>query len=289
MATELDYPHPIFIGGMGRSGTHAIGKIVGADPRYHRIETELRMHATEDGLADVVEGKTSVDDFIAKVWSAWWERGFWRPQGLHKVIDREPLEAALAEFKDTFERDRVGSARRLMDRVIERSMERSGRPSFVELTGRSILYAPTLLKLWPEAAFINMVRDGRDLAGAHVAKVDMTSDPFEALERWERMTRASYEVCSKLPDDKVLVLRLDDLTYNRREETFQQVVDFLKTEDPEPMRRWFDEKITATKAHIGGYKSRLRRLQAWRINLRYRRIVRDLQRDGIDWVSTADL
>ena len=53
-----------------------------------------------------------------------------------------------------------------------------------------MIYAPTLVRLFPRVRFINIVRDGRAIVGGHVKKIDMTDDPVEALDRWERMIRA---------------------------------------------------------------------------------------------------
>ena len=71
-----DFPHPVFTGGFRRSGTHAIGPVVGADPRYHLVETEVRFHAVQGGLPDLLDGTIGVDRFIDNCWTQFWMRGF---------------------------------------------------------------------------------------------------------------------------------------------------------------------------------------------------------------------
>lgn len=282
-SSKAKFPEPIFIGGFGRSGTHAVGPLVGADPRYHLVETEARFHAVKGGLCDLLEDRVSMDAFLEGCRGTWWERGFMRPQGLHRLVSREELEAALTEFEPAFDRDRWEAGRRLVRRLIDPSAERAGKPAWVELTGRSILYAPALLRLFPAARFINMVRDGRAVAGGHIKKIDMTDDPIEALESWARMIRASHAAIRAVPPEAVLVIHLDDLVAADRDATFASVVEFLEVDDPGPMRRWFDRRISADKAHVGKWRERMPPPEARRTDRRYRRMIRELRREGVWW------
>lgn len=277
------FPEPIFIGGFGRSGTHAIGPLVGADPRYHLIETEARFHAVEGGLPDLLEGRTDVAGFLERCRTTWWMRGAMRPQGLHRLVERDQLEAALADFEAAFADDPDAASRRLVRALLDPSAHEAGKPSWVELTGRSILYAPTLLRLFPRAKFINIVRDGRAVAGGHLKKVDMTDDPIEALNRWERMVRASHAGIRAVPENAVLVIHLDDLVALDREGTFRRVVEFLEIVDESPMRDYFDRRISAEAAHFGRWRERMPPPEARRVDRRYRRLVRRLHREGVSW------
>jgi hypothetical protein len=286
--TGSDHPHPIFIGGFGRSGTHAIGPLVGADPRYHLIETEVRFHAVDGGLPDLLEERVSLGRFLETFWDEWWLRGFKRPQGVHRIVERDEMEAALEEFQAGFGEDRWEAARRLLHRIIDPCAERAGKPAWVELTGRSVVYASALTRLFPHARFINIVRDGRAIAGGHVKKIDMTDDPMEALVRWERMIRASDAGIRSVPENRVLQIKLDDLVDRDREGTFGRVVEFLEIDDAEPMRRYFDRRITARKAHVGQWRERMPPPDARRVDRRYRRMVRRLHRDGIWWVPSPE-
>ena len=277
------FPGPVFIGGFGRSGTHAIGPLVGADPRYHLIITEARFHAVEGGLPDLLEGRTDLAGFLERCRTTWWMRGAMRPQGLHRLVERDQLEAALSEFEAAFPDDPDEASRRLVRALLDPSARAAGKPSWVELTGRSILYAPTLLRLFPRAKFINMVRDGRAVAGGHLKKVDMTDDPIEALTRWERMVRASHAGIRGVPEDAVLVIHLDDLVALDREDNFRRVVEFLEIEDERPMREFFDRRISAEAAHFGRWRERMPPPEARRVDRRYRRLIRNLRREGVWW------
>lgn len=285
---DPNFPHPVFIGGFGRSGTHAIGPLVGADPRYHLVETEVRLHAVNGGLPDLLDDRISMDEFVASCWEKWWLRGFKRPQGVHRLLSREDFEGALQRFRADFAGDRWVAARRLLQDVIDPTAERAGKPAWVELTGRSVIYAPTLLRIFPRAKFINIVRDGRAIAGGHVKKIDMTDDPIEALEGWEGMIRASHEGMSAVPHGAVLQIQLDDLVDRDREGTFERVVRFLEIDDAAGMRSYFDRRITPGKAHVGQWRERMPPPEARRVDRRYRRMVRRLHRDGIWWAPAPE-
>jgi sulfotransferase family protein len=283
-----DFPQPVFIGGFGRSGTHAIGPLVGADPRYHLVETEVRFHAVKGGLPDLLEDRVTLKRFLRSFWDEWWMRGFKRPQGVHRLIEKGEMEAALGEFERDFAGDRWQASRRLISRVVDPTAKRAGKPAWVELTGRSVIYAPTLVRLFPEVRFINIVRDGRAIAGGHVKKIDMTDDPIEALERWEHMVRASHAGMSAVPDDHVLQIQLDDLVDRDREGTFARIVEFLEIDDAAPMRDYFDRRITAGKAHVGQWRERMPPPDARRVDRRYRRMIRSLHRDGVWWAPSPE-
>ena len=283
-----DFPHPVFIGGFGRSGTHAIGPIVGADPRYHLVETEVRFHAVQGGLPDLLDGRIELDEFVSNCWTKFWMRGFKRPQGVHRLIDREGFERALDQFRPEYAQDPWEASRGLIKTVVDPTAERAGKPAWCELTGRSVVYAPHLVRLFPRVRFINIVRDGRAIAGGHTKKIDMTDDPVEALDRWGSMIRASHAGMSSVPPEHVLKIKLDDLVYHDREAVLQQVIDFLEVPDPAPMRELFDRKITPRKAHVGQWRERMPPPEARRVDRRYRRMVRAFRRDGIDWVPDPE-
>lgn len=263
-----------------------MGPLVGAHPRYHLVETEARFHAVQGGLPDLLAGETTLESFLEGCRGTWWRRGFMRPQGLHRLVERDELEAALSAFERDFARDRWAAGRELMTRLIGPGAERAGKPAWVELTGRSIIYAPTILRLFPRARFINMVRDGRAVAGGHVKKIDMTDDPIEALVKWERMVRASHRGIQAVPDESVLVIHLDDLVARDREATFRRIVEFLEIDDDAPMRDWFDRKISADRAHVGQWRERMPPPEARRVDRRYRKMIRELHRDGVWWAPS---
>jgi len=287
MQAELDFPQPVFVGGVGRSGTHPMGRLLEADPRYHRIRTEVRFHAHRRGLPGVCAGEVEVRELARRMRGPWYQRGVNRRQGLQRLATRDELDAALDEFAATFAGDRVAASRDLVSRLLDPSAAEAGKPAWVELTGQVIEQAPFLLELFPDARFINMVRDGRAVVAGTLRKVDLTDDPMVALEKWGRMISASDAGMRAVPEDRMLTVHLDDFTAHDREGTFARLVEFLEIGDPRPMRDYFDREISAERAHVGAWRERMAPADARRVDRRYRRLVRSLRRRGISWAPQA--
>ena len=64
----------VFVGGTGRSGTHVIARLLGQHSRYEMIPIECRFHCNPSGLADVVTGKATPEEFLDKLRRFWWHR-----------------------------------------------------------------------------------------------------------------------------------------------------------------------------------------------------------------------
>jgi hypothetical protein len=278
-----EFPEPIFVGGVGRSGTHVMGRLIDAGPRYHWIPTEVRFHAWRGGLPDLVAGSTSLEQFLEKMRGRWYVRGANRRNGLKRVASPEELEAALAAFEAEFAAEPVAASRALVRRLLDPAAERAGKDAWVEITGPVIEFAPFLRELFPDAKFINMVRDGRAVVAGTLKKVDLTDDPMVALSKWEEMVSAAGAAIRTLPADSVLTVHLDDLTAHDRDRTFDRVVEFLRIGDPGPMRDYFDREISADRAHVGAWRERMAPADVRKVDRRYRRVLRRLQREGVDW------
>lgn len=280
----MTFPEPIFVGGVGRSGTHVMGRLIDASPRYHWIPTEVRFHAWRGGLPDLCAGRTTLEDFRARMRGQWYERGANKRNGLKRVASREELEAALEEFAADFAAEPVAASGRLVRRLLDPAAERAGKPAWIEITGPVIEHAPFLVELFPEAKFINMVRDGRAVVAGTLKKVDLTDDPMIALAKWEEMVRGAGAAIRALGEERILTVELDDLTAHRRAETLERVVEFLEISDPAPMREYFEREVSAARAHVGAWRERMAPADARRVERRYRRVVRSLRREGIEWV-----
>jgi hypothetical protein len=282
-APRRDFPNPIFVGGVGRSGTHAMARLLEADPRYYRIRTEIRFHAAPGGLPDLCRERTGIEAFKRRMRGRWYRRGHNQRQGLQRLADPGELEAALGEFEAAFAADRIAASRGLVRRLCEPAAERAGKPGWVELTGQVVEQAPFLLQLFEGARFINMVRDGRAVVAGTLKKHDLTDEPMEALAKWEEMVRAADAAIRAVPPDRVLTVHLDDFTAHDRAGTFARLVEFLEIDDPAPMREYFEREISAQRAHVDAWRERMAPSDARRVDRRYRRLVRRLHRGGVTW------
>ena len=288
MRRDPGFPHPIFVGGSARSGTHAIGRLIDADPRYHQIRLETRFVVGTGGLCDLLNERTTMHHFLQKCYGKWWSRGLRYQRGLQVIVERDELEAAIGRFEERYPHDPWDAARALITEVHDPVAERAGKPAWVELSGQNIEAAPTLHKLMPNARFIHMVRDGRAVVAGIMRKRDMTDDRGEAMSHWARRARNAADALRELPPGSALTIQLEDLAAHDRDGTFARLVDFLEVEDEAPMREYLDREITPERAHVGAWRERVAPDDVRWIERRYRRHTRRLRADGVDWLADPE-
>lgn len=283
-ARELDFPHPIFIGGSARTGTHAMGHLICSLPHYAMLGLEARFHCANDGLSDLLTGKTDLETFTDRVLGMWWSRGLLGEKGLSEITTRERIEAMMDAFAERFESDPWDAGRELVRGLLDPVAERQGKPAWVDVSGFNVRAGPVLHRLFPRAKVVHMIRDGRAVVASILNKRDQTDDREVALAHWLRRIRYSDEGLREMGPGQVLTVDLDALTATDREGQFARLVEFLEVSDSAPMRGHFETRISAERANVGAWRSRLSPADARWLNRRYRAAVRELRREGIDWV-----
>jgi hypothetical protein len=279
-----DFPQPIFVGGSARSGSHAVGRLLEADPRYHLVEVEARFHCAHGGLTELIEGKTDLDSFCELTLTEWWRRGLRHNRGLMTIIERDALERALEQFQSEYAQDKWEAARRLVHAIMDPGAQKAGKPAWVDVSGGNIRAAPTLAKLFPQARFIHLVRDGRAVTAALLRKRLGTDDRAHAFRHWVKRVHNAHETISQIPRHAITTIMLENLTAFDRDASFQKLADLLELDDPRPMREYFDSEISAKRAHVGAWRERIAPADARWVDRRYKRAIRRMNREGIDWV-----
>jgi Sulfotransferase family len=221
----------VFIVGCPRSGTTLLQRLLDAHREVAVIPETLwiaRIYEHRSGLTDegVVTPKL-IDRLLAK------------PRFVRLGIERADLERLIgtggrpyASFvSDIFE---------LYGRARGKRFVGDKSPGYV----RSI---PTLHGLWPEARFVHLIRDGRDVALSAVSweKADRVlgdfrtwlGDPWTtAALWWERSVRLGREAASALPADRYLELRYEAVVADP-ESASRRITEFLALQyDPEMLR-----------------------------------------------------
>jgi len=89
-----------------------------------------------------------------------------------------------------------------------------------------------LLRLWPSACFIYLLRDGRDVARSCIG-MGWAGNVWTGVEVWNRAERAWESMRGSLPNDRFIEVRFEDLVKNPARE-LARVCDFLGVAfDPE--------------------------------------------------------
>jgi hypothetical protein len=121
----------------------------------------------------------------------------------------------------------------------------------------NISYARRLVQIYPEAKFIVMKRDPRDVIASLLKKDWGPKTPLEGVEWIEARLRADQEALAFIPANQVLTLHLEDLVSENFEVSYAKLIDFLEVADEPAMREFHQSKMTAENASSGRWKSEI--------------------------------
>lgn len=274
---------PVFVGGAARSGLQAVARLVGAHHRYRYLDAQIRFHADDGGLADLLEGRVELERFLERLRGYWWfhTRAEERGSGLHQLVARGDFEDAVEEFERSFTADPVSASRDLVRSLLDPLARREGATSWVEWSTRSVAAAPTLARLFPESRLVHVVRDGRDVACSLVGLPWGPDSVVSAVSGWQRQLRAADAGVRDLPEDRVLTLYIADLAIDDREPAYDRLLEFLGIEDDSGIREHFENKLLPGAANPGRWEIDLATFEQRELSRAYERALGELAGDGV--------
>jgi Sulfotransferase family len=229
-------PFPFFVG-CGRSGTTLLRAMVDSHPevavpdevafiiRYRRPHRALQY-----GWPRRFDAAACTDLILA-------DRSFRR----WPVTDAE-ARAALADPPPASFADTVRRLYALMAAV-------QGKPRYADKTPSHVLYLPRLARLFPEARFVHLIRDGRDVALSYQSVAWGPTTVPEAAIRWRRSVRRGRRDGLRLGPDRYREIRYEDLVADP-ERVLRELCPFLRIDWDESMlhyHRRADAVIAATR------------------------------------------
>jgi hypothetical protein len=300
MEQDARTPGVLFVGGTGRSGTHVIARLLGCHSRYEMVPIECRFHCNPSGLADVVTGKATPQQFVDKLRRFWWHRvryqgPVWarlspaarreaKVRGLHKIIARDSFEEAVAGFQASCYRDPVSASRTLFFDLLGPLPAEAGKPALVEMSCFTIASAPGLERILPEARFVHAVRDGRDSGSSKAAKRHKEHHPTgvaDGIEWWLQRLRLAEEGVRGLDDPgRVFPISLDELVWGDRERAYGDLLASLELDDEPAMRGFFDSQMSADAAHRERWREGLDEAEQEVVRERYEEALAKLEAEG---------
>lgn len=282
---------PVFVGGTGRSGTTVVGDLLG---NHSQIRTstpiEIKFLTNKSGLVDVVfgysseieksAGKVSILNFrtyrkrkqkekerLSKIlaefnkfiWEKWWDIDAPPPhgRGLTSGIAKFDLENLLKKLERDLKINRKWAARRFMANFISKQFDAGDEIYWVETTPMNIPEANKLQKLFPNALFINMVRDPRDVIASLLTKKWGPTTPLEGLEWIEARLLAGHDALSVIKPEKKITIALEDLVIKSRDATYKKLLDFLSVSDEPAVQNFFTLSMTPDAATSGRWKGEI--------------------------------
>jgi hypothetical protein len=270
---------PIFVGGSSRSGTNAVAHLLGRSARFHMIPRELGFHAVPEGLVGYIKGRFDREELIDRLRRRWW-RVVPGAVGFEGIVTREELAAALDEFAAA-PPDRVAAGRGLVKSLLDPVAAAAGKPSWIEKSTQTVVAAPVLLQLFPDAGIVHVVRDGRDVA-CSIVRMPWGPDSIpEAIEYWAGRLRRAETGARRLRPGTILVIHLEDLVLLDRERTYARLLDHLGMPDEPAMRALFEVELSPERAHLGRWRVELDAAEQEEITTLYRGVLRQLRDEGV--------
>ena len=286
--TRADEVAPVtFVGGTGRSGTHVLAQLLSRNERLALIPVEVRFHTDPDGFPGLLSGDVTLRQFMRRLHGFWW-KGFHRNRfrGMYRFVDRERFEAAADRFEQTFEAEREAACRRLFfDLLAFRIDERKGDTrGIVEQSTDSVAQAQTLTRVFPEARFIHVVRDGRDASASRVAQTRGLVRPrtrADGIVWWRERIEAIERGADAIDPGRLLTVSLDELlNVDRGRVALRPLFSFVGAHASTGPRRYFRNKMGHDEANVARWRRGISQRRARRIDARYAEALERLEAQG---------
>ena len=287
-------PAPIlFVGGTGRSGTHVVAKLAARNSNYRLVPVECRFHVDREGFPGLLAGEVSKREFIRRMRGFWW-RGFQtdRLRGLYRVVPRERFDEAMENCDRRFDEEREQACRQLFLDLLWPITGEGSRPGtalgIVEQSCDVIAAAPTLVRLFPEARFVHVVRDGRDASASRVSQRRWLVYPRtrrQGLEWWEGRIRAIDAGARAIEPGRLLELGLDDfLVRGERKRSVEALARFAGVGPGMRMRQFMRRRMNPARANRERWRRGLSPEQQRDVESAYLETLDRLERDGVSCV-----
>jgi hypothetical protein len=278
-------PRILFVGGTGRSGTHVLAKLLSRHPRLAMVPLEVRFHVEERGFPGLLDGRVSKDQFLRRMRGFWW-KGFQtrRMRGLYRFVSEETFEQALGTFEDGFEGDREAACRRLFLDLLWPWVERSGADALIEQSCDTVAQAPALVRLFDDAKFIHVVRDGRDASASRVGQTRGFVYPrtrAQGLEWWEARIRAIDAGARAIPPERLLTVSLDEMLLLGPRRGLKHICRFTGVYVNRRMKQFFNRRMSAELANTERWRRGLSDRRAAKLERLYVEIIDRFEAEGI--------
>ncbi len=280
-----------FVGGTGRSGTHVVAHFLGRHKRLTSIGVECRFHVEDRGFPGLLDGSVTKEQFVKRLRGFWWRgRQTGRERGLFRFVPEHSFEASVRKFEERFDPGAPDTACRelFLDLLWPRAVEKNAG-GLIEQSCDTIAAAPTLMRLFPEARYVHVVRDGRDASASRVSQTRGRVYPRtrnQGIDWFEKRLRRIEEGARQIPEDLLMQVSLEDILTPPRHEAARDLTSFVGVRFGRRMRRFFFGQMDLTNANAERWRAGLSERRQRAIEARY---VRSLERLEADGVSSAPL
>lgn len=298
---------PLFTGGTGRSGTTILINLLKNHPQVHAsLPREIKYLTSRFGLIDLnfgrpfryeedlrgvrnniaanfldVIGKKKLNYFLVNLKTIWWseigKQG--KPRGLVQGISKEQLSIAIENFEIYFSVDKVRASRALFYELSNAQISKPQIKYFADSTPVNMMQSDLIYKIFPNGKFINIIRDGRDVALSVSKEKWGPNDPYKALDWWANRIVVANHSLKKVRDKDQMQLRLEDLIINNRNAEYQRVLNFLEIDDDDLTREYFETQMLPEHMSKGEWQQEVKNPDLF--DNKYEGILKTLTAKGI--------
>jgi hypothetical protein len=280
-------PAPIvFVGGTGRSGTHVIAALLCRNVDMALIPVETRFHCEPGGFPDLLAGEVTKEEFLKQLTGQWWkslQANRFRFRGMHRLMNAERFNAAVAAFESGYDENPDEACRRLFFDLLWWRAEEKEATGIVEQSCDTIAAGGTLARLFPEARFIHVVRDGRDSSASRVSQTRGLTYPRtrqDGLDWWEQRMQRIDRGIREIPADRLLEVSIDELVAAKGPQALHPMTRFAGVSTGGRVRRFYRMRMSAGNANKGRWRSGLSERRATSIEADYEAILQRLEAAG---------
>ncbi len=137
--------------------------------------------------------------------------------------------------------------------------ERQGKPRWGDKTPAYMLRVTLIGRALPEAKFVHLIRDGRDVALSQTARaINEQPPPTEQAARWVKRIGKSREQAEKLGGGRYMEARYEDLVRDP-DPTLRRICEFLDLEFDPAMLTYYEraaerlQEMAGALRQVGGH------------------------------------
>lgn len=276
----------VFTGGTGRSGTTIVGKLLARHEQVHAGNPyEVKFLTGKGGLLDLVDGalnlknqsnlmryqilksamrsknirqsERNLEILSSRICNDWWERKGKRGDtvGLKQGFSLPTLIEEIEKLKSAYKAHPLCSSRKFFYEVVSSNLHFANSTIFVDTTPTNIERSHQIAGLLEGSQFIHMQRGGKDTISSILSEPWGPKEPLAAIDWWRRKLQLAHKATRRLESEQFLEIKLEDLVVWKRNETYAEILKFLKIDDEDKINSYFTQEINPDKAHIDRWKT----------------------------------
>jgi hypothetical protein len=299
---------PVFIGGSGRSGTTVTLNMLARHPQFHAsLPREIKFLTSRHGLLDLVYdrpfsveedlhgfrfnlvtrvlpliGREKMHFFTRNLNGRWWSEDgkAGKPRGLVQSISKDIAEQAHKTFIQSFKSDPASASREFFYTLAQAQLKKTDTKYFGDSTPVNMMHSYQIKELLPDARFINVIRDGRDVALSISKERWGPNDPYTGLTWWANRVLKSANALAKVNKKSVYEFRIEDLVVHSRDYSYKNILNFLELDDAPEIHEYFQENMSIERLHIGRWRTEVKNPE--RFDAKYTSLCKNLQSKGVE-------